>query len=79
MCVSQSEELCVVFCCAVLFSLIELTTHIVMPAIVRIIPATALLPPNSSPSSLPVRRVKMKVRELATGTAKDISVVARVK
>ena len=35
--------------------------------------AYLLLPPNSSPSSFPVRRVKTKVRELATGTARDMS------
>lgn len=31
------------------------------------------LPPNSSPSSFPVSRVKRKVSELATGTARDNS------
>ena len=31
------------------------------------------LPPNSSPSSLPVSRVQRKVKELATGTARDNS------
>uniref|UniRef100_A0A3B4WT86 Doublecortin domain containing 2B n=1 Tax=Seriola lalandi dorsalis TaxID=1841481 RepID=A0A3B4WT86_SERLL len=31
------------------------------------------LPPNSSPSSLPVSRVQRKVRELATGTTSDNS------
>lgn len=31
------------------------------------------LPPNSSPSALPVSTVQRKVRELATGTASDKS------